>query len=158
MPPDKKSPLIGSHDWRLGYHVLRILLGLMFLATGISKALAPLSFRASLQAYQLTPAAWSTPLAALVILVELAIGSMLLVNLAIRWSSLIAAILLAVFTGAIALAWRHGLAIDCGCFLGSQEPVGPVAVIRDAALLLLTVLLASYSWRKPASASVMERV
>jgi len=158
MPADHQTPPIGSRYKRLGYHILRILLGLLFLVTGISKALAPLSFRASLQAYQLTPASLNTPLAALVILVELAIGSMLLVHLAIRWSSLIAAILLAVFTVAIVLAWRHGLAIDCGCFLGAQERVGPVAIIRDVVLLLLAVLLASYSWRRQGALSRAEGV
>lgn len=123
--------------------IVQLIVGLMLLGTGISKALTAQDFLKSFEAYQAIPASLAPSAAFLVILAELALGALLVVSLQVRWASVFATALFVVFTIAIASAWRRGLQIDCGCFLGLPEPVGPGAVIRD---LIFTLLAAWVSW------------
>lgn len=123
--------------------VVQLIVGLMLLGTGISKALTAQEFLHSFEAYQAIPASLAPFAALLVILAELALGALLLVSLKVRWASIFATLLFVVFTVAITSAWRRGLQIDCGCFLGLPEPVGPGAVIRD---LIFTGMAAWITW------------
>jgi uncharacterized membrane protein YphA (DoxX/SURF4 family) len=80
---------------------------------------------------------------------EIAVGLALLLGVFVRTAAIAAAVLLVVFIGAVGSARARGLQIDCGCFgNGGQVAAGqtayPLEIVRDAALLLIAVLLARW--------------
>jgi uncharacterized membrane protein YphA (DoxX/SURF4 family) len=78
---------------------------------------------------------------------EIALGLLLLIGLAMRLSAGIAAVLLLIFIGGIVSAWARGLQIDCGCFSKGGELAGGrtaeygLEILRDAGFLLLAGIL-----------------
>ena len=76
------------------------------------------------------------------------LGIYLAIGLFVRPAAIVACALIAVFIAAMAQAAVRGLTLDCGCF-GSltREPVGPGAILRDAALGVPTVVLALWPAR-----------
>jgi uncharacterized membrane protein YphA (DoxX/SURF4 family) len=78
---------------------------------------------------------------------EIAVGLLLLIGLAVRLSAAIAALLLVVFIAGIISAWARGLQIDCGCFSsGGDLAAGRTAqygldIARDVGFLLLAGIL-----------------
>ena len=69
---------------------------------------------------------------------ELLLGILLIAGVGLRWTGLIASILLLVFIGAMTNAYMKGLEIMCGCF-GNNEKLGPLTLIRDSSLLVLAL-------------------
>lgn len=126
--------------------VVQLLVGLMLLGTGISKALTAQDFLQSFQAYQAIPDALAPAASFLVILAELALGALLVVSLQIRWASILATLMFIVFTIAIAIAWWRGLTIDCGCFLGVHRSVGPEAIIEDLIFIFMSGWISWEHW------------
>ena len=78
---------------------------------------------------------------------EIALGLLLLIGLAMRLSAGIAAVLLLIFIAGIASAWARGLQIDCGCFSKGGELAGGrtaeygLEILRDAGFLILAGIL-----------------
>jgi uncharacterized membrane protein YphA (DoxX/SURF4 family) len=92
-------------------------------------------FAMGVDSYQLLPpwavslvAHWLPPF-------ELFLGLWLLTGLALRASSLIAALMICGFFAAMISAYERGLTISCGCF-GPGEQIGPKRLIEEGALLL----------------------
>lgn len=125
----------------------RLVVGVVFLVAGGSKALGIQTFAAEISAYRLVPALLVQPIAIVLPLFELLIGVYLLIGFWLRWSALAAAVLQAIFIGAMALALARGLTIECGCIgptLGVgilRETVGPSSIARDVLYLVLAVHL-----------------
>jgi uncharacterized membrane protein YphA (DoxX/SURF4 family) len=78
---------------------------------------------------------------------EIALGLLLLIGLAVRLSAAIAAVLLVIFIAGIVWAWTQGLQIDCGCFSKGGELTGGrtatygVDILRDVGFLALAGIL-----------------
>jgi len=66
---------------------------------------------------------------------ELLLGIWLLTGLALRASSLIAALMISGFFVAMTSAYERGLTISCGCF-GPGEQIGPKRLIEEGVMLL----------------------
>lgn len=128
---------------------LRILLGGIFLAAGLSKIGATLQTLAAVYSYQITVPDWlANGVAAGLPWVEILLGLALLAGIGLRFVLPATALVLGVFTLLTAQAWWRGLEIDCGCldfsaihpaleFLGT--PGG--ATIRNLVLLAFAGLL-----------------
>ena len=86
--------LINSFPSPLIYHLIRILLSVIFLWSGISKLMDPAEFAVIIDGYGLMPDAWILPLAIVLPLLEMVFGLGLLLD--IRGS-------LAVITGMLML-------------------------------------------------------
>ena len=117
--------------------ILRWLIGIFFLYTGVSKALDAGNFVAAVGAYGLLPAA-AVPFAAWsVIAGEIAAGSMLFIP---RWTSVAAqglTVMLCVFTAALFVKYLGGDASGCGCGPGLEaEPRSVWPFVRNAALII----------------------
>ena len=69
---------------------------------------------------------------------ELFLGLWLLSGIALRFSSLVATLVLTGFFALMVRTYALGLSINCGCF-GPSEQLGPKTVLRDGSLLLLAV-------------------
>src|SRR5581483_3850775 len=104
----------------------RLALAAVWLYAGASKiADADASGRA-VRAYQILPDGMARAVGYGLPFVEITLGLLLLAGIGMRVLAAAAALLLAVFVGAIISAWARGLTIDCGCFGGG----GTVAADR----------------------------
>jgi len=138
----------------------RVLLGVVFIVAAYMKMkpqpTMPWSFRSietslsmfamGVDSYQILPP-WAVSLVAHWLPVfELILGLWLIAGVALRASSLVAALLICGFFAAMISAYQRGLTISCGCF-GPGEQIGPKRLIEEGALLLplaLAVCLAAF--------------
>ena len=118
--------------------IAAVLVGIAFVVAGGSKLAARESW--PLQAQGLGAPSWTIPL---VPWVELAIGSLLIVQLLRVPMAVLAAGLLAVFTVMIVRKMAAGEHPPCACFgAWSAKPIGWGHVARNGALMSLAVLAA----------------
>ena len=81
--------------------------------------------------------------ARLVPLVEIVLGSMLVVGVARAVAAWAAVALLVAFTGFLVRRLRQGVRVPCACFgTLSARPVGPWSVVRNVALIAVAVVAA----------------
>jgi uncharacterized membrane protein YphA (DoxX/SURF4 family) len=121
---------------------LRLLLAGVFLYAAWTKLRQPwLVFALSIDAYQLLPE-WAVLTTARVLpWLELAIGVLLLTGVWLRYVSILAAVVLAIFFTTMLLSFGKGMGIDCGCF-GVGEPLSAKTLARDGLLLTSAITLA----------------
>lgn len=134
---------------------LRLLLGGVFLYSGLSKVGAPLQSLAAVYSYQIVVPDWvAEVVAAALPWMEILLGSAILSGVwlpaALGWT----AVLLCGFTALTAQAWWRELPIDCGCadytlihpaLAALTTPGG--ATLRNLALLAAVAALAILEWR-----------
>lgn len=121
----------------MAFTLSKILIGGIFIYTGIIHIADPEGFTRAVSAYELLPA-WSVGMFARVIpWVELAAGLSVATGIFIRAGSLVTSLLLVSFTAALALSLYRGLDIPCGCFTTSPESgaISAADLVRDLALL-----------------------
>lgn len=117
--------------------LLRIPLGLIFLASATEKLLAPMAFAEAIEAYRLIPVGFIALAAALVMAIELMLGSALVLEYQIRKAALLSAILLFIFTGAMISAIYRGPSIECGCFTWlERQAVNWKSIARNILLII----------------------
>ena len=108
----------------------------------------------AVSAYRLMPYEAAKVVGAAQPFLEIALGVLLLVGLAVRLSAGISAVLLTVFIAGIVSAWARGLEIDCGCFskggaLGAGEtPAYAWDLLRDVGFLVLAGILLWRPWTR----------
>jgi uncharacterized membrane protein YphA (DoxX/SURF4 family) len=126
--------------------VVRLGLAAVWLIAGAQKVADPGTFAVSVKAYEVFPDDVATMVAAILPLLEVALGLLLLFGVGTRIVAVLAGLLLVVYIAGIAEAWARGLSIDCGCFSsGGQVAPGqtqyPQDVLRDLGFLVLAVWL-----------------
>ena len=95
-------------------------------------------FAFGIDSYQMLPS-WAVQwLALLLPWMELALGSLLIAGIAVRWVASITSALLVVFMIALARAAILGLAINCGCF-GDSSTNPATELVLDSVLLLVSL-------------------
>lgn len=95
---------------------VRHLLGLLLFAGGLLKLGAGWTFAEAIANYRLLPAAANQLLAVALPWIEIVGGLLLIFDLWVRPSALLAAILFGAFGVAAGSALARGLDIECGCF------------------------------------------
>lgn len=137
--------------------LLRVGLGVVWLAAGLLKVGDPEGMVRSVRAFRILPESLVDPVAYAVPFIEIALGVLLIVGLAVRLGAVVSAVLFALYTAAIASAAARGLRIDCGCFstggdLTAEAPTHYTQeIVRDSLLLLAGAALA---WRPDGYLSV----
>jgi len=112
------------------YQVIRVLLGLLFFYSGVTKILHPGDFALVIEAYGLIPDFLVMPAAISLPLLEIMAALGLLKEL--KGSLSIITGLVILFMGVLGYGIYLGLDIDCGCF-GPGDPEGEVFhSLRDA--------------------------
>jgi putative oxidoreductase len=121
----------------------RVVLGCMFLYTGVVHAFDPKGFADAVANYRILPAVLVNPFAAALPFVEMITGMALILGILIPGSSLIIAGLLFVFVLALGIALFKGLDISCGCFTTSKEAqrISWVYLVRDLSLFAMAVFV-----------------
>lgn len=130
--------------------LLRVALGLVFLAACWDKLLHPEAFGRIILNYRILPGALVGPAAVLLPWVELLCGLSLVVGALSGGAALLCSLLMATFLSAEASALWRGLDIACGCF--STDPSNAtnlsLALLRDSGLLLLSLAVLSLSRKR----------
>jgi putative oxidoreductase len=122
--------------------LLRIGLGILFVAAAWPKLQDPAGFARAVSHYHLLGETASRVLALVLPALELLIGVCLILGVAHAGASLLALALLVVFTGAVAIALARGLDISCGCFdtEGGQK-VGLAKLAENVGLVAAALLV-----------------
>ena len=132
----------------LFYRGVRYLLAAVFLWSGITKLLDPVSFGVLIEAFGLIPKTWVMPVAIMLSSLEVIVGAGLIFD--IHGSLAIIAGMVILFIAILSYGIHMGLDIDCGCF-GSQDPESKAfhglrtALYRD--FVLMAGVLYMYAWR-----------
>jgi uncharacterized membrane protein YphA (DoxX/SURF4 family) len=126
--------------------MVRLGLATLFLVSGAIKVIDPAQTRIAVRAYELLPPDLVGPVATALPLIELAVGTLLVLGVATRWVALASGVLLVILMAAVAQAWARGLSIDCGCFGGGGAVAEgstqyPQELARDVGILLLALWL-----------------
>ncbi|MEU4239753.1 MauE/DoxX family redox-associated membrane protein [Actinoplanes sp. NPDC026619] len=138
MQWDKAWPWIST--------VARLGLAAVFLISGGLKVGDLAESGRAVNAYKLMDYDTAKVVGAVQPFLEIAVGLLLLIGLAVRLSAAISALLLVVFIAGIISAWARGLQIDCGCFskggavAGGDTTYG-LDIARDVGFLLLAGVL-----------------
>lgn len=155
------SPLIrmteyefGPADWRsklrLAKPVLRVLVGSMFVVSGLLKIAYPDAFAKALESHRVISSFGVEVAAVLLPQVEIILGLLLLFAIKTRVVSGLLILLLVMFSTVSVIAILSGRAMDCGCFpvAGATQSIGPGLLIRNGLLILCCLWVASGD-RKP---------
>ena len=126
--------------------VARLILGGVLLAAGGLKIGNLQKSAMAVRAYEMLPVGLANFLGYVLPWVEIGIGLLLIVGVAVAISGLLGAFTMLAFIIAISQAWARGLSIDCGCF-GGGGAVDPEdtkylsEITRDIGLLALGIYL-----------------
>lgn len=121
-----------------------IIAGCVFVWSGLGKIGNIFGFQYLLVDYGLT---YLNILAPFIVLFEIVIGAMLILNYRVKEFSVIAALLLVVFTCAYSYAWIVNGVTDCGCFgrLSIVESTPLATYIRNILLIIMLILSFVYN-------------
>lgn len=121
----------------------RILLGTIFIYAAVGKIADPAGFAIAIANYQMLPPAWVNPMALFLPWLELVCGIGLITGVCRHGSTLLVALMLAVFTAALVASAYRGLDIHCGCFStdGGAAPRLWLDLVRDLILLSMALLV-----------------
>lgn len=124
--------------------ISRLVLGGVFLVSGVVKVLDTGAFAAAIRSYELALPEWFVTFSALTLpFVEVMLGLYLIAGLFTKPSAWVTNLLMVVFIIAIAQGAFRGLEINCGCFGGeAQDSNLWLAVLRDFGLLALGLHIA----------------
>jgi uncharacterized membrane protein YphA (DoxX/SURF4 family) len=126
---------------------LRIVLGLVFLASGVTKLDKPYELLSSVLGYDLVNPKVAVIVAATLPWAELTLAVCLLAGRLLCGASLVSFFLGLTFTLALACALYRHLEIHCGCF-GDSGEVSGVALVRSLALCAGAGLCCALSWSR----------
>lgn len=136
--------------------LLRIALGLVFLAAGGLKVGHADVFASEIAGFQLLPHALIAPLALLLPFLELMVGVYLVLGLFTRFAAWFAAAEMALFAAAIASAVVRGISTSCGCFgPNDRSTTSWPEVGRDAGFTLMALVIA---WWAPGALALDRRM
>jgi uncharacterized membrane protein YphA (DoxX/SURF4 family) len=126
---------------------LRVVLGAVFVYAAYTKLRQSwLLFALSIDSYQLLPEWGVLALARTLPWLELTLGILLLLGWNLRYVSIAAAAVLALFFSVMVIQYARGAGIDCGCF-GVGEALSIKTLARDGALMLAGDVLVVLAWR-----------
>ena len=126
--------------------IARLILGGVLLVAGALKVGNLQKSAMAVRAYELLPTAIANFLGFVLPWLEIGLGLLLILGVAVSISGLFGAIIMFAFIIAIAQAWARGLSIDCGCF-GGGGPIDPdqtkylSEIIRDIGLFGVGIFL-----------------
>jgi len=127
--------------------IIRIILGFLFIFSGIFKAVNPVDFGKVLIQYGLLPEILIPYFAILIPFLELILGTLLVLGFRIKSVSFFSIIIMSLFTIAILINLIRGESFDCGCFelnrlgIGLSEELSYKLVARDILFIILYLLV-----------------
>jgi uncharacterized membrane protein YphA (DoxX/SURF4 family) len=118
--------------------IASVLLGAVFVVSGITKLAAMQQWRA-----QAADLGVHSSIARVLPVAELAVGALLIAQIARRPVAIIAGVLLAMFTLLLAVRLSQGKRPPCACFGGlSSKPISWLSIARNAVFIALALVVA----------------
>jgi len=122
------------------YHILRIILAVVFIYASIDKIMHPHDFAKAVFNYQILPDYLINITAIFLPWLELILGICLLVNFWMNGASLTAFLLMLVFMAAISFNLMRGLDVGCGCFsTTTEEGMTALTLLRDILFFVMSL-------------------
>jgi protein-disulfide isomerase len=128
--------------------VARLVVGVVLVWASWSKLQAPRTFKQTVRAFDATPEWAAKAIGYGLPMLELTLGVLLVVGLAVRLVSAVSAVVFLVFLIGLVQAAARGLDVSCGCFNVGGATTSthyPVQILGVLILLLLAVYLAVWS-------------
>ena len=126
--------------------LFRVIVGFVFIYTGILKISDPAGFSDAINNYDLLPLSFVNFFAITLPWIELVAGLFLLFGISVKESSFIISVMLVVFILAIIISLGRGLNIDCGCFgTNSGTKVGIIKLVENIILLTFSFLVTKFN-------------
>lgn len=120
----------------------RIVLGCVFIYASLDKIMHPGLFAEAVYNYQLSPEEAVNLVAIWLPWLEFLSGTLMVLGLWIRGSTLILSGLMVVFMAALGINLARGLDIHCGCFTTQgSDPMTILTLFRDSCFLLIALYL-----------------
>ena len=141
LRPPRGSAFISSE-------CIRLLLGSIFLFSGLSKMRAPYEFLATIYEYQLTGPFLSLLIAIVLPWLEVLVAICLWSKILYRGAMITSAALLTTFSIVLAIAIYRQLDISCGCFM-AQDKISYLSLLRSVFLLLAAIAGSVLALRAP---------
>ena len=121
---------------------LRTALGLLFLATGISKCWDRRAFERAVTGFQVVPARVAPAVALIVVFLEILGGGLLAAGALVWLGAITVGALLAAFNIALILNLRRGRRrLDCQCYGRGSVRIGWGHVVQNTIMLAITALI-----------------
>jgi uncharacterized membrane protein YphA (DoxX/SURF4 family) len=118
--------------------VASVFVGAVFIISGVTKVAAPQQWRA-----QSGDLGVPRVVTALVPFAELAVGAMLVAQLARRWAAVVAGVMLVAFTALLIVRLSQGRRPPCACFGAlTSKPISWANVVRNAVFLVVAAVVA----------------
>jgi len=122
------------------YHILRIILAVVFIYASIDKIIHPHDFAKAVFNYQILPDYLINITAIFLPWLELILGICLLVNFWMNGASLTAFLLMLVFMAAISFNLMRELDVGCGCFSSTtEEGMTALTLLRDILFFVMSL-------------------
>ena len=136
----------------------RLVLALVWLWAGLAKAQDPGEAVRAVRAFDVLPEALVPVVGRGLPFLEIGLGLLLLVGLAVRAAAVVSVLLLTVFVAGVSQAWARGLSIDCGCFGGGgQVAAGQTRYLQEVLRDLGFLALAGWLVVRPSSPLSVDR-
>ena len=124
----------------------RLVVGGVWIYAGLLKLPDPDQSVDAVRAYELLPGDLAVTVGQLLPVLEVVVGTALVLGLLVRGAAVVSAVLFVAFIVGIVSVWARGIEIDCGCFGGGgYDPDAtskyPWEIARDAALLAASLFL-----------------
>jgi uncharacterized membrane protein YphA (DoxX/SURF4 family) len=127
--------------------IARLVVGIVWIVAGALKVGNMDASTRAVRNFQVLPEAIVPFVGHLLPLLEIVVGSLLIIGFAIPVTAAVSALMQLAFIIGIAQAWARGFQLDCGCFGGGGGTTGNAArgyaldIARDTGLFVLSVLL-----------------
>ena len=136
IPPIRRSPYLSVF--------CRLLLGAIFISFALSKILRPAVFALNVVDYGMMPG-WGVDLWALALpWAELVVGLFLILGIRTRAAATLIAAMNLIFIVGLVNAILHHMPINCGCVGEVGEPVNWLKVMKNAAMVVMTIQIFLY--------------
>ena len=119
----------------------RLTVAAVFIYAAYDKVWRPAEFAQAVAVYELIPLWMINSSSAILAWLELIVGGLLVLGVAIRAAALWTSGLLVFFIGLMVYAGLTGAGYDCGCFPGGDHAAGYETAMRDLAFLVPSLWL-----------------
>ncbi len=131
--------------WSAGLLAARLVLGGVFLLSGVGKLSSQALLPDEIMDYQLLSRRHAQQVAPLLPAVELTLAILCITGIGLPVAASLIFFLLLAFSAAILINLRRGRRFNCHCFGTSKALIGPAAVVRNIMLMAVAVFLAGES-------------
>lgn len=131
------------------YHLVRILLGVIFLAASWNKILNPEAFAQIVANYKVLPPQLVNPTAYLLPYIEAVCGLSLITGFWSKGGALIVTVLMVVFVSLFIINKFRGFDTNCGCFSLQTQPGHSISyyLVRDFGILTAGLWVFFYKFK-----------